>query len=296
MNFGVGEFCSIACALLWAIATISLKRAGETVPPFELNLFKNIGIAILLVPAVLFFELDAWEKFTSSDIRILVISGVIGVCVADWLLLASLNLLGAGRNAILDCLYSPFVIIFAWFALGEEFTLNRISGGILVVAGILIATIPEVNSSKVKKLSLGIVYGIAAMISMAGAIVLAKPVLEKAPFFAAMEIRMLAGITIGVLGLLAVGKIREFTKLSTDPEFPHIRVWAGICLPAFFAMCLWIQGYRLLDASLASILNQTSTFFILGLAYWFLGEKLNMSKILGALVSFSGVAMVVYKT
>ena len=150
MNPGAGEICSVACALLWAIVTISLKRAGETVPPFELNLFKNIGIAILLVPAVLFFEFDSWNVFSSSDIWILVLSGVVGVCIADWFLLASLNLLGAGRNAILDCLYSPFVIIFAWFALGEQLTPNRIGGGLLVVAGILIATLPEQNSGKVK--------------------------------------------------------------------------------------------------------------------------------------------------
>ena len=293
MSPGVGEVCSITCALLWAIVTISLKRAGETVPPFELNLFKNIGIALLLFPAVFFFEFDAWQKFSSSDIWILAISGVIGVCVADWLLLASLNLLGAGRNAILDCLYSPFVIVFAWFALGEELTLDRIGGGLLVVAGILIVTLPEQNSGKVKKLSLGIAYGIAAMISMAGAIVLAKPVLEKAPFFAAMEIRMLAGVASGFFGLLVVGKLRMFAKLPTSPKFPHLRVWVGICPPAFFAMCLWIQGYRLLDASLASILNQTSTFFILVLAYWFLGEKLNVLKVLGALVAFGGVVIVV---
>ena len=42
------------------------------------------------------------------------------VCVADWLFLTSLNLLGAGRNAILDCLYSPFVIFFAWIGHGHE--------------------------------------------------------------------------------------------------------------------------------------------------------------------------------
>jgi drug/metabolite transporter (DMT)-like permease len=293
VNPGIGEICSVTCALLWAIVTISLKRAGEIVPPFELNLLKNIGIALLLLPAVFIFEFDAWKLFSSSDTWILVLSGVVGVCIADWFLLASLNLLGAGRSAILDSLYSPFVIIFAWFALGEQFTLNRIGGGLLVVAGILIATLPERNSGKVKKLSRGIAYGIAAMVSMAGAIVLAKPVLEKAPFFAAMEIRMLAGIASGFLGLIAVGKFRMFAKLSTSPKFPHLRVWVGICIPAFFAMCLWIQGYRLLEASVASILNQTSTFFILGLAYWFLGEKLNCTKVLGALISFGGVAIVV---
>ena len=99
VSFGLGETCSIACALLWAIVTISLKRAGETVPPFELNLFKNLGIALLLVPAILLFESEDWTRFTSREIELLVISGIVGVCIADWFLLASLNLLGAGRNA-----------------------------------------------------------------------------------------------------------------------------------------------------------------------------------------------------
>lgn len=292
MNPGIGETCSVACALLWAIATISLKRAGETIPPFELNLFKNIGVALLLVPAVFFFEVDAWNMFSAADTRILVLSGVVGVCIADWFLLASLNLLGAGRSAILDCLYSPFVIIFAWFAIGEELSLNRIGGGLLVIAGILVATLPERNSGKVRNFSLGITYGVAAMIAMAGAIVIAKPVLEKTPFFAAMEIRMLAGITTGFSGLIVVGKLRTFAKLLTEPKFPHLCLWVGICIPAFFAMCLWIHGYRLLDATLAAILNQTSTFFILGLAYWFLGERINIAKALGSLIAFGGVALV----
>ncbi|MFP6886187.1 MAG: DMT family transporter, partial [Opitutales bacterium] len=253
VSFGIGETCSIACALLWAIVTISLKRAGEIVPPFELNLFKNLGMALLLIPAILLFEGNDWTRFTSREIGILVVSGILGVCVADWLLLASLNLLGAGRNAILDCLYSPFVMLLAWFYLEEELTLSRTAGAGLVVIGILVATLPNRHSEKVKNLPHGIAYGAAAMVAMAVAIVMAKPVLEKAPFFTAMELRMLAGVVAGILGLASVGKLRVFVHCSTSAEFPHLRVWVGICLPAFFAMCLWVQGYRLIDASVASI-------------------------------------------
>ena len=293
MSFGIGETCSIACALLWAIVTISLKRAGEIVPPFELNLFKNLGIALLLVPAILIFEGNEWTRFTSREVGILVISGIVGVCVADWLLLASLNLLGAGRNAILDCLYSPFVMLFAWLHLSEELTLSRIAGAGLVVIGILVATLPNQHSEKVKNLPHGIAYGVAAMVAMAVAIVLAKPVLETAPFFTAMEVRMLAGVGAGFFGLSSVGKFRIFVDCSTSAEFPHLQVWVGICLPAFFAMCLWVQGYRLIDASMASILNQTSTFFILALAAVFLDERLTSAKLLGAILAFGGVSAIV---
>ena len=293
MSFGIGETCSIACALLWAIVTISLKRAGEIVPPFELNLFKNLGMALLLIPPILLFEGNDWTRFTSREVGILVVSGIVGVCVADWLLLASLNLLGAGRNAILDCLYSPFVMLLAWFYLDEELTLLRSAGAGLVVFGILVATLPNRHSEKVKNLPHGIAYGVGAMVAMAVAIVMAKPVLEKAPFFTAMELRMLAGVGAGILGLVSVGKLRVFVHCSTSAEFPHLRVWVGICLPAFFAMCLWVQGYRLIDASVASILNQTSTFFILALAAVFLDERLTSAKILGALLAFGGVTAIV---
>ena len=293
MNLGLGEICSIACALLWAIVTISLKRAGERVPPFELNLYKNLGVALLLVPAILLFEAQDWARFTTAEVGILVISGIVGVCVADWLLLVSLNLLGAGRNAVLDCLYSPFVMLLAWFYLDEELTLSRIAGAGLVVAGILVATLTDRHSKKIKNLAQGIAYGIAAMMAMAVAIVIAKPVMETAPFFTTMEIRMIAGVAAGVLGLGSTGKLGAFVRWSISADFPHLRVWVGICLPAFFAMCLWVQGYRLIDASLASILNQTSTFFILGLAAIFLEERLTSAKIMGTLLAFGGVAMIV---
>ncbi len=294
MSLGLGETCSLACALLWAVATISLKRAGETIPAFELNLCKNIGIALLMLPPILLFEANVFTDFTPSEIFLLLLSGLIGVCLADWLLLPSLQLLGAGRNAILDCLYSPFVILFAHLFLGEKLTLVLLLGAALVVTGILAATLCDRHSDKVKDLPRGLVYGVASMVAMAAGIVMAKPVLETAPFYTSSELRMLAGAGGGLLGLLLTRKTRPFLSLVASHDFPHLRVWVGVCIPAFFAMCLWILGYRLIEASVASILNQTSTFFILALAALFLGERLTPPKLLGSLLAFSGIALITF--
>lgn len=294
MSLGLGETCSIACALLWAVATISMKRAGESIPAFELNLCKNVGIALLLLPPIILFEANTFTNFTPRETLLLLLSGLIGVCVADWLLLTSLQLLGAGRNAILDCLYSPFVILFACLYLGEKLTLTLLFGGILVVAGILVATLFDRHSDTVKDLPRGLIYGIASMVAMAAGIVMAKPILETAPFYASSELRMLAGAGGGLIGLLLTRKTRSFLHLLSSPTFPHLRIWVGVCIPAFFAMCLWILGYRLINASVASILNQTSTFFILALAALFLGERLTPPKLLGALFAFSGIITITF--
>ena len=46
----MGEFFSVACAAAWAMAVVLFRRSGETLPAFELNLFKNLlGVALLVV-------------------------------------------------------------------------------------------------------------------------------------------------------------------------------------------------------------------------------------------------------
>ena len=53
---GWGELFALGSAMVWALAVILFRRSGETLPPFELNLFKNLVGLVLLVPTILLFE------------------------------------------------------------------------------------------------------------------------------------------------------------------------------------------------------------------------------------------------
>ena len=46
-------------------------------------------------------------------------SGVVGIAVADTLVFAGLNILGAGRAAVVDCSYAPILVLFSFLLLGE---------------------------------------------------------------------------------------------------------------------------------------------------------------------------------
>ena len=46
----MGELLALLTALIWAAAVILLKRSGETIPPFALNLFRVTVSIVLLVP------------------------------------------------------------------------------------------------------------------------------------------------------------------------------------------------------------------------------------------------------
>jgi drug/metabolite transporter (DMT)-like permease len=55
-------------------------------------------------------------------------------------------------------------------------------------------------------------------------------------------------------------------------------------------MILWLGGYKFTEASIAAILNESSSVFIVLLAWMFLGEGLGRRKLVGIACTLSGVA------
>ena len=72
---GWGEFFALASALTWALAVILMRRSGETLPAFELNLFKNCFGLALLVPTTLIISGIALPYYTSTELVVVLLSG-----------------------------------------------------------------------------------------------------------------------------------------------------------------------------------------------------------------------------
>jgi drug/metabolite transporter (DMT)-like permease len=73
---GWGEVFALSSALIWALAVILLRRSGETLPAFELNLFKNgLGIA-LLIPTILLVDGLRLPYYTTNEFMLVLLSGL----------------------------------------------------------------------------------------------------------------------------------------------------------------------------------------------------------------------------
>ena len=177
-----GEILSLSSAVFWALAVVMMKRVGEKIHPVALNLFKN-AIGAILIGITLFIigePLINTEFVTKEDYIRLIASAIIGLGLADILFLHSLNIIGARISALVDTVYSPFVILFAYLLLGEQLSAIQFLGGGLIIGAILFASarlhhIP-INRNRLKY---GIMLGIIAITMMACPIVLIKPVLNK---------------------------------------------------------------------------------------------------------------------
>ena len=290
----LGEICALLCALNWAFALVLFKRCGESIPPLSLSLFKNVvGIVLLgLTLACVDSGYAALLDMKPSDLAILAISGVLGIAIADTLLFYALNVVGVGLITIVECVYSPSVVVFAWAMLSERMTASDAVGGLLVLSAVFFASghrPPEGRTST--QLAVGLALGALAIVMMAFGIVLAKRIIEDSPLVAVSFVRLLAG-TVALAAYMVVGRQRKtwFRVFRPSP------VWR-ISVPASFfgtyvALLFWMAGFKYTQAAVAAILNQTSTIMALVFATLILKEPFTRRKLIAATVALTGIVVV----
>src|SRR5262245_9432851 len=128
----MGEFLALFTALLHAIGIILYKRSVAFVTPLALNLFKNTVALILFVCTAVFLN-TTQVYIPPKDLALMLISGAIGIGISDTLLFMTLSRLGASRTALVDCLYSPFVIILSFLLWRETLAPFAFLGGALIL-------------------------------------------------------------------------------------------------------------------------------------------------------------------
>ncbi len=84
------------------------RQQGRLLPAFELNLFKNALGFLLLIPTLVLVEGLSLPDYSLPDLGVTLLSGCLGIAVADTWYLRALNLMGASRSSIVASLLSPF--------------------------------------------------------------------------------------------------------------------------------------------------------------------------------------------
>jgi len=289
MIIGWGEFFALACAFSWALAIILFRRVDDALPPFELNLFKNLLGFSLLVPTLAFVEGFKLAAFSGQEIAVTLLSGFLGIAVADTWYLRALSLMGASRTGIVAGLLSPFVILLSILFLDESLRGWQLAGFALVMAGILLVTWRQ-NRREVDAAHLGrgVLYGVGAMFMMAVGIVMVKEILEVRPFLMTAEIRLAGGLGGMVIYVALRGRYQAVKQQFTKP-LPWKLIITASFLGAYVSMMMWLAGYKLITASEASVLNETANAWIVLLAWLMLRESIGPRKVAGILMTTGGV-------
>ena len=289
----MGEFYALACALVWAFAVIFFKKSGETVSPFSLNLFRVVVSSLLFLVTMVVLGRPIFGQAPLNDYLILMGSGVIAIAISDTLFHMCLNRVGAGLNAIVGTLYSPFIILFAFLMLDEKLTLSQFGGMVLIIGGVLVASATRlpVGLSR-RNLVIGIMLGVLSMATLGFGIILAKPILERSNVLWATAVRQFGSLAVLVLvALIMPGRRNRLQVFRAHSSWKF--TLPGTILGSYLALILWISGMKYTTAGNAGILNQTSTIYILIFASLFLKEPFTRRKAIATLMALAGIVMVV---
>jgi drug/metabolite transporter (DMT)-like permease len=288
----MGELLALLTALIWAAAVILLKRSGESVPPFALNLFRVTVSSVLLLPTAFLAGQASVTSASLSDILLLVASGAIGVAISDTLFHASLNRIGAGISAIIDCLYSPLTVLLAFLALNERLSTLQLVGLALVLGGVFAAARHEPpHGVAPRQVAVGVVWGVLAMVALAVGIVIAKPVLDRSTLLWAATVRQVGCLAV-MLPVALLSRRRAQILGALRPSSVWLHSLPGAVLGSYLGLICWIGGLKYTKVGVAAILNQSSTIYILILAAIFLKEPLTRRKLLASLVALAGIILV----
>ena len=286
-----GEFFSALSALVWAFAVILYRKSGEHVSPVALNLFKNsIALVLFLLTLVIVGVPFVSGNQPVWDWTVLLLSGVLGIGIADSVFFASLNRLGAGRSAIVDCLYSVFVILTSFVYLHEPIGITLLFALLFIVAGIMIGTWKPAridSKPELQQIRYGILLGIVAMFLMAVGIVMAKPIISTTNPWWACLVRLLGGMLLLLIQVAFKRDRSDIVKCFKPGPIWKFTVPSAV-VGTYFATFFWVVGMKFTFATVASVFNQLSTIFVLVLATFFLKEPLTGRKTVAIILGFTG--------
>lgn len=141
----VGEIAALGTACLWGLSTYMHTNAAKLIGAWPLTLcrtplvlFYNICIALIIG--------TEWV-FPSQSVGWILLSGVLGLGIADTLFYEGCTRIGARTGSILWQMTPCVTAVIAFFALGESLTLINITGMLIIIGSVISITVKEDEQS-----------------------------------------------------------------------------------------------------------------------------------------------------
>ena len=272
--------------LFFAINLSAVKHLtnAQLAGPFGINVVR-VGVSSILLWS-LFLLKPVNIRIHKEDRLRLVLCAVTGIAVNQLLFLKGLSLTYSIHASLL-MLTTPILIVFiaAWL-LKERAGLLKITGLILGITGAMVLILAKDNSGSGNHILLGDILIIINAVSYTIYFILVKPLMLK--YNPVVIIRWI--FTLGMLLIIPFGWT-EFTQIqwSRFSALDHTSMALVTITGTFLAYLFNVYGIKILGSSMAGFYIYTQPVFAAIIARLFLKEELTLSKVIAAILIFTGV-------
>jgi len=143
-----GETMAILAALIFSWTSVLFTTAGKRLGVTLVNLLRLPLAAMCLALTHLAITGHIWpQNMPFIDQLWLGMSGIVGLAIGDSALFRAFVTIGPRRSMTMMALAPVFTVIIAWSTLGEHLGLWALVGIVVVIAGVMIASLGRSNGS-----------------------------------------------------------------------------------------------------------------------------------------------------
>jgi drug/metabolite transporter (DMT)-like permease len=289
----IGELCGLLTALCWSGSSLAFSAATLRVGPIRLNVTRLIFAAALLFIAVVATGGDV--HLSSSQLRNLVISGIIGLVIGDTFLFKSYEIIGARMGMLIMSVAPAISALLAYMLLGEVLSAIAAVGMSVTLVGIAIVVLErrDTMTSTRKRHMQGIVFGFLAAAGQGAALVMAKMAFNEGPIngFVATLVRIVSStIVIWPLAWIA-GKYDNAYEIYTKDRKALWLTLLGSFLGPFLGITLSLISVANTTVGIAATLMATVPILMLPLVKYVQKDHISWRAVLGAAIAVGGVAI-----
>lgn len=287
-----GEFFALFTAISWTFSSLTFGKISKEYDTQVAN-FLRVTIGTIMVGFVCLFgsrHLFLPTDVTWENLKIISLSGFIGMFLGDLFLFKAYNMIGARVTMLIMALSPIIVSIIDFLFLGVTLYPIQIFAILITCLGIILV----IFKTEDKKISLGfsvkgLFYAFLATLGQSLGVILTKLGSTTYDSLATSQIRL--GVAIFFFGALVLyeGKAKETIKMVTSK-----RALSLLLVGTFFSVfgiAALIEAFKSANASIASTISSTSPIIMIPCSILFYKEKIRKNEIIGAIISVVGLSI-----
>jgi drug/metabolite transporter (DMT)-like permease len=289
----LGEVSALLTACCWSGSALAFSAAARRVGSMRLNVTRLIFAAILLFVVVVLAGIEI--HLSSSQLRNLVLSGIVGLVIGDSFLFKAYENIGARIGMLIMSAAPAVSALLAYLLLGELLGWMGFIGMAVTLSGIAIVVIErrESSSSRRETYVKGIVFAFVAAAGQGGALVLAKMAFNEGPIngFVATLIRIFSSVVIILPIARLAGEYKDaYAVYANDRKALWLTI-LGAFLGPFLGITLSLISVAHTTVGISATLMATVPILMLPLIRYVLKERISWRALVGAVVAVAGVAI-----
>ncbi|WP_128426238.1 DMT family transporter [Gudongella oleilytica] len=288
----IGELAAVATAISWTLVGLFFSQASKRIGSLSVNFYKLIfGFTMLSITAYFTRGIALPVDATLKNWTWLALSGIVGFFLGDYFMLKAYIEVGVRVSMLMMASSPPMAALLGFFFLSERLSPSALLGMLITISGIVLVILSKDNGRMRVRYSIkGLTYAFIGAFGSASGMVFSKIGLGDYNTMAATQIRIIAGFLCFVIFVTVRNEWKNLRSAIMDRKALKYTFLGSIFGP-FIGVNLSLVALKYTSTGIVSTITSMTPVTIIPFSIALFKEKVKPREILGALISVSGVAI-----